>query len=316
MTSQWPVDGGGGPYPIPIKLISSFPATLTNSDQGIIFAAGAGTIKFPAAPVDGTGFEVISAAAVTIDGNGKDLIYSGGGAYSTFNIQTGIMYRFVYSSAVNLWVLDKVVSIAWNATYDYLAGDIVHVVESAPPGGVRLYMSKWLGNKNNPVSDTDWWVDLSAGGDRVFETILFDIFAGYGSTDTMVPYFSGVTDNKGLVMSYINNSTNGTVVTIIKSGNYAVQADFGGPNSGHSPFGITLNDTGLTTVFDSYTGSKWTEVLANSVPESSLSNALVNNVVYVGPLVENDLLRIHSKGTTPAYDKYCRFRITRIGDIS
>jgi hypothetical protein len=86
--------------------------------------------------------------------------------------------------------------------------------------------------------------------------IKYDTYAGYGSTNTKIPYFTTATANTGTQLLTIGNSaTNGFSITALRD--CIVTATFAmGSSSGSSYYvGITLNSTQLTTNIASVTAA-------------------------------------------------------------
>lgn len=119
--------------------------------------------------------------------------------------------------------------------------------------------------------------------------IRFDTHAGYGSTDTKIPFFTNKnTDTSSGQVTIVNNSTNGLRLTIATAGIYCVSYwfTFGNSNNG----GISLNSNQLTTNISTITASN--RVGIATTPAADLNAC----VTWTGRLAVNDVIRPHTDG--------------------
>jgi hypothetical protein len=103
-----------------------------------------------------------------------------------------------------------------------------------------------------------------------------------------------------------NNSTNGAVVTINKSGRYGIALVFGGDGS-TSVGGISLNATGeLSTTILSVTATK---IIAISTLYASFMNMMTIDIY----LKKGDIFRPHTEGVAPTRTTDCKMIVTYLG---
>lgn len=134
--------------------------------------------------------------------------------------------------------------------------------------------------------------------------IRLEAAAGYGSTNTFVPYFTNtVLDTSGANMTLVNNSTSGTTVTIDVAGVYAITFTYGFTSS--TGFGISLNGSGSSAL----------SVLSNTArlceEEAETGNRLDSCSITL-PLAVNDVIKPHVETANTAASR-CSFAITRVG---
>lgn len=134
-----------------------------------------------------------------------------------------------------------------------------------------------------------------------------DTHAGYGGTDTKIPYFTNVNVNvdTAAAMTVVNNSTNGTRVTINTAGRYAVS--YWAFTLAAAYIGISLNSAQLTTNIQTITAADRI-ALATS---AGASYAIL--VSWTGTLAANDVIRPHADGTSSAGAALHGFSICRVG---
>ena len=116
-----------------------------------------------------------------------------------------------------------------------------------------------------------------------------DTHAGYGSTDTKIPYFTNVRTNiNDGSFTVGNDSTNGCTFTVNTSGIYAITYTHAGAGF---YMGISLNSTELTTNIDTITaedriGGHYES--GGNVPQQAC---------WTGQLSPGDIVRPHNDGT-------------------
>lgn len=143
--------------------------------------------------------------------------------------------------------------------------------------------------------------------EKITSQLWLNTYAGYGDTDKKIPYFSTVVENVGNTHTLTtNNSTNGAVVTINKSGRYGIALVFGGDVSTRAG-GISLNATGeLSTTILSVTAAKI--IAISSVYASSIDMMSVQ--IY---LKKGDVIRPHTEGVAPTRTTDCKLILTYLG---
>ena len=131
------------------------------------------------------------------------------------------------------------------------------------------------------------------------ESIFYQTYAGYGSTNNKIPYFSNATiDTSSSLMTIANSSTNGLSIEADADILVNMTFFFDGTSgvSALGRIGISLNSTQLTTSIDSITvanrvayNSNFTASNNNSAPSCSVSIILA----------DGDILRPHTNGNAP-----------------
>lgn len=118
----------------------------------------------------------------------------------------------------------------------------------------------------------------------------WDTYAGYGGTDTRIPYFTNKnTDTSSGQYTIVNNATNGLKITINTAGVYALTfvgtAEVG---SGAPQYvGISLNSSQLTTNIESITAAD--RLVISPSPVNLFMSASITL-----PLSVNDVVRPHT----------------------
>lgn len=138
-----------------------------------------------------------------------------------------------------------------------------------------------------------------------------DTHAGYGSTDTYIPYFTNVRVNN-IVNSDItvtNNATNGCKVLINTAGLYSITFTWVGDSGGAGGSGISLNSTELTTTIGSISAATRLTFSRGQVVASDF-DAFCNSVTLW--LAVNDVIRPHTNGVTPGSTAQPAFNIVKI----
>ncbi len=134
--------------------------------------------------------------------------------------------------------------------------------------------------------------------------------AGYGGTDTKIPYFTNTsTYDPESHFTIVNNSTNGLRITINTAGLYSITASLGGADGGSCYAGITLNDTELTTDVSSITVGN---ILAFGNIGAVGGYQAVPQLSTTVWLNAGDIVRPHTNGTTPYPTRANLFNITKI----
>lgn len=131
-----------------------------------------------------------------------------------------------------------------------------------------------------------------------------DTHAGYGSTDTKIPYFSNVRENVDTAgaMTVVNNSTNGCKITINIADYYTVSYNFS-PSSA-SYIGISLNSAALTTGIEVIS-------VANRLAVSYVPETHTDQICVRVWLAVNDVIRPHTGAVAADTAAFSNFSITR-----
>lgn len=143
---------------------------------------------------------------------------------------------------------------------------------------------------------------------NVSSTYRIDTQAGFGSSDTYIPYFTNVRQNTGLTSNYtiINNSTNGLKITISNSGTYAVSFSWAG-NGGSEYAGITLNSSNPSDlVYNITAATRLAMDFTNGGSGAMMSCA------WTGDLVIGDVIRPQISALATGSAGRCSFTIARI----
>lgn len=181
-------------------------------------------------------------------------------------------------------------------------------VGTVPAGmGANLYL------QNNSSTNGSWDLMITSnsttsGSAAITATMAFTGAAGYGSTDTKIPYFTNeYSTNKGTAYTYVNDATNGLKITIAEAGTYVVS--FCGVWNAASDFGITKNVNSTTTAIGSVTAST---IIAFGTTGASGSHRCVAVGDY---FAINDIIRPQTEGATGGGGVNTagfRFTITRV----
>lgn len=131
-----------------------------------------------------------------------------------------------------------------------------------------------------------------------------DTHAGYGGTDTRIPYFTNVRSNVDTAgaMTVVNDSTSGCKITINTADYYTVSYNFS-PTSA-SYIGLSINSAQLTTGIDAIS-------VANRLALSYIPATHTDQICVRVWLAVNDVIRPHSGAITPDTAAFANFSITR-----
>jgi microcystin-dependent protein len=134
--------------------------------------------------------------------------------------------------------------------------------------------------------------------ERITSELRLDGYAGYGGTDTKIPYFTTTTTNIGNMHTLTtNNNTNGCKITINRSGRYSFTLVFAENNSVY--LGMTLNSAALTTAMSGITDATRIAYGATLSADTALQ---VNAVRYFS---KNDIIRPHTNGGATSVPSRC-----------
>lgn len=133
--------------------------------------------------------------------------------------------------------------------------------------------------------------------------------AGYGSTNTLIRRYTVIAaNNLRNYATYADSATAGMSVTIHSPGMWAI--DYGERlSSSTGTWGITVNDTALSTSIISTTYAQGKRCINNS------STNVVGQCVVSLALNKGDIVRAKSTGSEDCTLSNCIFHMTRIGDI-
>lgn len=138
--------------------------------------------------------------------------------------------------------------------------------------------------------------------------VRWDTFAGVGSTDTKIIYFTNKnTDTSAGNLTIVNNSTNGLRLTIVSNGLYAISHSLAAWGAS-LVIGVSHNSSQLTTNVDSITA-------ANRMAIATLNADYAQTVSFTMPLSAGDIIRPHlgsGAGNAGTYAAIGSFSITRI----
>jgi hypothetical protein len=129
---------------------------------------------------------------------------------------------------------------------------------------------------------------------------------GYGSTNTAIRRFTTVATNQGADITYADSATLGATFTINTAGIYAIayNEQFGGAAS----FGITLNDSNLTSSVGSSTAAA---VLSGSATSSAGAPSCC---AWTGYLPSGSVIRANGgASSTGVNTMFNQFTISRVG---
>lgn len=133
-----------------------------------------------------------------------------------------------------------------------------------------------------------------------------DTFAGRGSTNTRIAYFTNSAVVGGDLTLTTNDSTSGAAVTVNNPGRY--YCTFHGNINADNYFGVSKNSNQLTTSILSIT-------LAHYLISTHAGSDQLSECSYIGDFAAGDVLRPHfeAASTTGSFASRCYFRVVRIG---
>lgn len=144
----------------------------------------------------------------------------------------------------------------------------------------------------------------------VTESAAFNTYAGYGSTNNKIPYFTTeLANTSGDIITVANDSTNGFSITANKKCTIVAQFTFKTPQQStpQSYFGFSLNSTQLTTSISSITNTDRL-VMQNALTNASIAS-LAGTATIPIELEEGDVLRPHATGSAPANTAACSISV-------
>ena len=145
--------------------------------------------------------------------------------------------------------------------------------------------------------------------ENITSQLVLNTYAGFGSTDNKIMQFTNSVVDTGNLFTHNHGSygTAGLEVTIQKAGKYAVS--FSKTVGGAADyFGISVNSSQLTTVYQSITVADMRHVSRINAADSDSNNVAVTEYFNVG-----DIIRPHTGGTAPANTTLNFFNIAYVG---
>jgi len=172
-------------------------------------------------------------------------------------------------------------------------------VTSAPTVDSLIYFATANGGETR-------WVRANAVQSVTRAEWMADTHAGFGGTDTKIPYFTNVNINvdTASAITMVNNNTNGCKATINTAGVYTV--GFWMFLSAANYIGISVNSTQLTTNIDSITAAH------RRALDTSAGADYMAFVSFTGYLAANDVVRPHTNGQGTNTAAKCGFSICRV----
>lgn len=145
--------------------------------------------------------------------------------------------------------------------------------------------------------------------------IRMNTHAGFGGTDTSIPYFTNVTEQYGSAFTVLtNNSTNGLKIRINEDGIYSFSfANDGNSSAAQSYAGLSLNSTQLTTSIIGITAAD--RLICCGVSLSSSGN--YGNPIgcsWTGFLKSGDIVRPHTDASVPNTSAHSSFSACKVSD--
>lgn len=205
----------------------------------------------------------------------------------------------------------------WVSGLSGLTANSVHFLSDTTAGAITATEPTTLGYISKPLLIADattsgYFINMrgqvvtGTGATAQNCVVAYDTMAGYGSTNTVIPYFTNKnTDTSSGHVTLGNDSTNGTSITIVTAGVYAmsVWCEF----STASNLGISLNSNQLTTSIISITASTRLGISTTSAGNYR------EGVSVVRYLAQGDIVRPHFGGdSVGATAANCGFSVTKV----
>ncbi len=130
------------------------------------------------------------------------------------------------------------------------------------------------------------------------QSIRYDGYAGYGSTNNKIPYYTNTRENTGAnLVTITNSSTTGFSITAIRDCHITVTLSHSAPGNDSAVAGLSLNSTELTTAIHIITAA---DRVALNLLSYNTGNYFTSNSTYSGKFPAGSVIRPHTAGTTPA----------------
>lgn len=142
------------------------------------------------------------------------------------------------------------------------------------------------------------------------DTIEFDTYAGYGSTNTKVPYFTNSTVKGDALSISSNNSTSGAIVAANKLGMYCISGNIGGATTTYVPVAIVKNGSASYTT-DSLSLSNSVRKSLGMVGQPAAGHG-VASTAWCGILDKGDTVNLQTDGSVPAQVARANFTIAKV----
>lgn len=148
----------------------------------------------------------------------------------------------------------------------------------------------------------------------VISEVRYDTYAGYGGTDTKIPYFTNQRTLTGYALDVTsNNSTNGLRITVNDDGLYAVSFSIEGATNGLAIAGLSRNSSERTTDVTGITASTRLAI-ASARAAAASGTEVIASVSWTGFLSAGDIIRPHTTGVVPGgSSERCHFQMVKIG---
>ena len=201
--------------------------------------------------------------------------------------------RFTFANLFT-WIVSKVFALTSKTTP--VDADGFLITDSAASN-----VGKWLS-----------WTNLKATLKNYFDSLYIkpqcewraDTHAGYGSTDTKIPYFTNVRVNvdTASAIAVTNNSTNGCKVLINTADYYTFS--YNASPAVASYIGFSLNSAQLTTTVDGIN-------VQNRLALTYIVGTETARISIRLWCAVNDVVRVHTSGVAPYDAAFSNFSVTR-----
>lgn len=185
-------------------------------------------------------------------------------------------------------------------------------------------MSRW-GSDDAPMSNAttivsffakvpiSGWTSTSSGTlTAPRSTIYLDTYAGYGATNTKVPYFTNSSTTGAAMTLTTNDATSGARITVNEAGVYCMSFSIDGATSAGAEAAIAKNATGVYTT----SASSLTTTVRRSFASTAalVSTDATASTAYCEPLVVGDIMNPQTAGGVPNTSAKAHFTITKVSN--
>ena len=243
------------------------------------------SLKYTASTVSNNDYVEIKTIDLDLKQRGRDILIRLSADMSGFaNDVTIVSYRKTATAKVISSTLDILEASRGRDFYEYL----IPIPSDCTQISFGVHMN------NGAVSTESFLIDdieHSTRNPTIADLIdtqsaRYNTLAGYGSTDTKIPYFTNEVENRGTpIVSIVNDSTNGFRLTALRE--CTVDISFSGNFNAAEIMAFSLNSTQLTTGVASITTA---DRLCYSDPTSGGNNETISVSVR---LDQGDILRPH-----------------------